>query len=326
MPKTPNRIAATLLAILASGPAAAFTVVPMTDPTGATILDALGFSGASHVDYRGVTGSFNAQAGLFSDLRLQGKDGTELAMSAGVIMTSGSAVGIPSTNTVGWYSNVTDSGASAAIGNITAGFGGGSKRGKDQLDSFDANELSFRFDAPAAARGISMRFIYASEEYPEFAGTMFADGFAVEVNGSNYALLQDGTPVSLLTPEANIHFLPNGDHGFPGAPQITALEYDGFTRILELRAPLDPGAENRITIAISDTGDQIYDSAVFLERVRFLEDPDLVDPGKGGFRHVKLSDDRYVEFEVHSAPVPEPETWATMLLGLGLLARRRRSR
>jgi hypothetical protein len=146
-----------------------------------------------------------------------------------------------------------------------------------------------------------MEFVYASEEFPEWSGTQFADGFVFFVDNINYAALADGRPVSLLRQEDNIHFMTNGDPVDPTVPAVAELEYDGLTRVLELTAPLTAGVRNHITIAVGDTGDEIYDSAVFLSSLRFLAGTTPLPVADLGVkvRH-KSEDDAFQEHELEN--------------------------
>lgn len=317
------------LAAATSVAAAGFSVTPLSESTGGpSIATALGFGGAGHIEYTGATG----QAGLFSGLTLLGAQGTSMSLAAGVMLTSGSVLDLPAVNDSGWYSNATegDPGSKAVkkiVPSTTSSRGG--------AGTHDANELAFRFDAPVngagvAASAMTVRFVYASEEFPEWSGTIFSDGFAFYVKsgatasglGTNYATFPTGEPVSLLTQAVNSNLLPNGVwglNGMPGPflPQIASLPYDGFTRVLEFTAPIDE-FDNRVTIAVSDTGDQIYDSAVFIAPVVFHFEPVALGarlaPQSAGYLAMQ--------------PVPEPAGWALMLGGLGVVAavaRRRRN-
>ena len=323
-------------ALCAAGMSAqAATITAMQDPGARPLLERL-FENLTtavdidndirNVDYIGAIGDKvdePVQAGLFENLVIRGAQSTQLTLARGIVLTSGSATSVPTTNTSSGYSWVAFTGGSNDIENITAGSPASGGRHSGELPSHDQNELSFHLAVPTGVTGISARFVYASEEYPEFAGTSFADGFAFLVGGTNYAILPDGTPVSLMRDDSNIHFMPNGENGAAGAPLIVDLEYDGFTRILDIVAPLRGGTEEEFTIVISDTGDEIYDSAVFLSAFSFITGDNPIPTTQLG---VKLSDDDYVEFDDDVAPVPVPASLPLLMSGLGMLLLRRRTR
>lgn len=166
--------------------------------------------------------------------------------------------------------------------------------------TFDAAVLQFDFVPPLNSNVVRFRYVFASEEYNEFANSPFNNVFAFYVNGVNYALLPDGiTPVSINNvnggnpPGVSAHnderFRDNEGtitgSSVTGAP--INIEADGLTVILEFRAPVIPNTMNHMKLAIADTQDHIYDSWAFLEHATFTEMPeecgDLVDNNFDGF-------------------------------------------
>ena len=237
------------------------------------------------------------------------------------MLSSGSVTNLPTSNTADSYSTVTNTGGNNYFRDFPAQTG--TSRHGGRLDERDENALVFDFDAPANATALRAQFVYASEEFPEWSGTGFADGFAFFVDGVNYAKLPDGRPVSLLRHEDNIHFMTNGDAFDPAVPHVAALEYDGVTRVLTLTAALNPGHRNSIVIVVADTGDEIYDSAVFLSSLELmtgaLPDPTPNDP-----------DDHPSPYDVYQRSLPQdaafieftaaPEPGALALLAVSALA------
>ena len=75
------------------------------------------------------------------------------------------------------------------------------------------------------------------------------------------------------------------------------------TRVLELLAPVTPGRYNTITIIVGDTGDEIYDSAVFLSSLRLIAGDGPIDPTECHVRvrHRSSDDDSYTEFTACAA-------------------------
>ncbi|MDD1620621.1 MAG: choice-of-anchor L domain-containing protein, partial [Methylococcaceae bacterium] len=186
--------------------------------------------------------------------------------------------------------------------------------------------IRFRFTAPLNVTGVTASFVYASEEFPEFSGTQFADGFAFARSETldgvkqdvNYAILPNGNPVSLLDQSTNIHFMANGKPNDPNVPHVADLEFDGLTRILTVKAPVTPGAAEDFTLIVADTGDGIYDSAVFVSALSFFNDP--------GFHFTigTVTTQDNPEFKEFSATVPLPNAAWFFLTGLiGILAKKR---
>lgn len=311
-------------------------ITEMTDPTGQPLIQRLfagttvnTATGISDVGYVGKTdpgtqgGNANAgiQAGLFDSLVLRGQAGTTLTLGQGIVLSSGSISNIPAQNTSSAYSNVTATGGNNYFRDFPAQTG--TTRHSGRLQEHDENALTFNLTVPEGVVGLRAQFVYASEEFPEWSGTGFADGFAFIVEDVNYAVLPDGRPVSLLRQEDNIHFMTNGDSFDAAIPSVADLEYDGITRVLELTTPLRSDRDQTITIVVADTGDDIYDSAVFLSSFELIYGTDPISGTEAKVRSRSSSEDEaFLEFE----SIPEPSMIAPCAGGIALVMRRRRDR
>ena len=169
----------------------------------------------------------------------------DIAVASGVILSTGNVVDADGPNqSDGWSTDFGlpgDADLSTIVG----------------ADTFDAAVLEF--DVTPAADTMSIRFVFASEEYPEFVDSDFNDVLAIYVNGVNCANY-NGRPVAINSINENVNaalFVPNY-----GTAHNT--EFDGFTVPLDCVANVTPGAPNHVKIAIADTSDGIYDAAVFL--------------------------------------------------------------
>lgn len=140
------------------------------------------------------------------------------------------------------------------------------------------NAASLEFDFIPSNDTFRLKYVFGSEEYPEFAppnNSSYNDIFGIFISGPgivgmpNIAKLPNGAVVSINTVNtiANSSFYnPNGD-GLT-SPQIDSpyyIQYDGFTDVLEASYPVQIGFSYHITIAIADAGDGIFDSGIFLE-------------------------------------------------------------
>ncbi|MFO0832184.1 MAG: choice-of-anchor L domain-containing protein [Phycisphaerales bacterium] len=296
----------TLLTLVTIGAASQFAsaqITPMTDPSGAALIARLfENSGVSAGAVQGNSVQFvgqvagGTQSGLLSGLVIHGAGGTSQTLGSGVVLSSGLVHAIPTTNTTWAWSNITHTGGNNYFRDFPAQTG--TTRHGGRLQEHDENEITFDLDVPEGVVGVSADFVYASEEFPEWSGTGYADGFAFIVDNVNYARLPDGRPVSLLSQNDNVHFMTNGDSMDAAVPRVLDMEYDGATRILELTAPLQPGHRQTFTIVVADTGDEIYDSAVFLSSLRFITGttPPTDDDCHVHVRHHSSDDDSYVEF------------------------------
>lgn len=139
---------------------------------------------------------------------------------------------------------------------------------------FNAGILSFNFISESDV--VEFRYVFASEEYPEYVGSTYNDIFAFFISGpgivgnQNIALIP-GTnlPVAINNVNAGSFaqfFVNNGDGINSGG---STVQYDGFTRPLTARANVVPCQTYTLTMAIADVGDAFFDSGVFLEASSF---------------------------------------------------------
>jgi hypothetical protein len=110
---------------------------------------------------------------------------------------------------------------------------------------------------------LHVRYVFASEEYPEFVGSQFNDVMAVFVDGVNCAVVPGTSePVAVNTVNAghNGAFYVDNTQGASGY----ATSMDGLTVPMNCSVPVVPGKPVTVRIAVADTGDAILDSAVAL--------------------------------------------------------------
>ncbi|MEL7116638.1 MAG: choice-of-anchor L domain-containing protein, partial [Pseudomonadota bacterium] len=107
---------------------------------------------------------------------------------------------------------------------------------------------------------LSMQFVFASEEYPEYTNSIFNDAVGVWINGQPATLsVGDGsTSVGNLNQVDNIN-LYNDNTG-----DAFQTEMDGFTVTLTLTMTVIPNVVNSIRIGIADVGDSSYDSNLLI--------------------------------------------------------------
>lgn len=131
---------------------------------------------------------------------------------------------------------------------------------------------------------LEFRYVWASEEYPEYSCSPFTDAFGFfisgpgingpfENNGINIALIPGtASQVSIGTihPQNGPGCAPlndqyyNNNNGMPTEPV-----YDGFLDVFTAQVVVVPCQEYTIKLIVADGSDNIFDSAVFLEAKSF---------------------------------------------------------
>ncbi|MBJ7899548.1 MAG: hypothetical protein GC158_06440 [Cyanobacteria bacterium RI_101] len=140
----------------------------------------------------------------------------------------------------------------------------------------DAAVLEFSF--VPTEEFLSFNYIFASEEYNEFVDSNFNDVFGFFLidslgNQRNLAVLPDtDIPITVnnINGSVNSSFYRNNDpsdFGVGLTPFNT--EFDGLTTALTAVANVTPGQTYTLKLAIADTSDSGYDSAVFLSNGSF---------------------------------------------------------
>lgn len=136
------------------------------------------------------------------------------------------------------------------------------------------------FDFVPLGDSISFRYIFSSEEYtPLYAcpGTNnFNDAFAFFISGpgfptpQNIALVPNTTlPVSIFNinnvEEDGVPLCPNNQAYFVNNISNIFFTHDGHTVVLTASARVQPCQTYHLKLVISDVGDDLFDSGVFLE-------------------------------------------------------------
>lgn len=163
---------------------------------------------------------------------------------------------------------------------------------------------SIEFDFVPIHNKLEFRYVFASDEYPEFVGSKYNDVFGFFLSGPelaskvNVAILPDGfTPVCINTINHltnKRYFRDNFLEGFDkikyGAKKVlysegamgknakkefksllmNKLQFDGLTRVLKVEFDVIPYKKYTIKLAIADVGDNVYDSAILLEAGSFI--------------------------------------------------------
>jgi len=161
--------------------------------------------------------------------------------------------------------------------------------------SYDAAVLEFDF--VPAGNTLEFKYVFASEEYREYACSDYNDAFGfflTDPNGNtiNLAKLGDGTPVTInnihgdfTTAEASsyynhgpvcndggvnlTYYIDNGSGLYGDSNNSPMMQFDGMTVVLTATNQVQAGETYHIKIAIADISDQKWDAGVFLEAKSF---------------------------------------------------------
>jgi gliding motility-associated-like protein len=196
--------------------------------------------------------------------------GTNIGINEGIVMTTGTVLnngsGPHGPNNAAGSGVDNNVGGSGLLSNLIGG-------------ATTMNAAILEFDFVPYSDTVRFRYVFGSEEYPEYAppnNSGFNDVFGFFISGpgitgnQNIAQLPGGAGVvsinnvNAITNSA--YFTNNGNGNSPpqnGSPVF--IQYDGFTKVLEAVSRVQCGKTYHLILAIADVTDGIYDSGIFLE-------------------------------------------------------------
>jgi hypothetical protein len=139
----------------------------------------------------------------------------------------------------------------------------------------DLVRLHLQLTVPSTANCASFDFAFYSEEYPEFVGSSYNDTFTAQLNDSTITL--SGNTVTApgnfaLDPNGNIIEI-NSSFGFTVG---TGTTYDGSTPLLRASTAVVANTTIDLYLSVQDLGDSAYDTAVFLDKWAWTDDPNCL--------------------------------------------------
>lgn len=221
----------------------------------------------TNVRFNGSSGAVSCNAiGKFQT----GNNPTNIGIASGIIMSSGqvtTAVGPNNTGSAGGPPVGCTSQTCLPLNADATG------------TTYDCSVLEFDFKPRSDS--IKFRYVFGSDEYPEFVCGNVNDIFAFYISGvnpaggmySNYNIARVPNDTTVIS----INTVNGGYSGTPPSGCITTnsqyyvtnngstIQYDGFTTVLTAEARVVPCHVYHLIIAIADVGDNVYDSGVFLE-------------------------------------------------------------
>ena len=203
----------------------------------------------NNVSYSGAAGS----SGIYEDADATMPNGvapsdTGVIISTGQVTDFTNSDGSTDTNTAAGTS--TDNNFNDGIADFNALAGG--------ANTFDAAYLDVTFTP--VGNTLTLDFVIASEEYPEYINSQFNDVVGVWVNGAQAALsVGDGSGSIGNINGSNTANLYNDN-----TSDQYNTEMDGFTVTLSYTIPVNPGVPNTIRIGVADVADGAYDTNLLI--------------------------------------------------------------
>lgn len=141
-------------------------------------------------------------------------------------------------------------------------------------EAYDPTTLGVPFTVPDGSNCVAFDYKFLSEEFPEFVNAGFNDAFIAELDTTNWNV--SGNVIAA----PNDFAAPAGDKVSVDSVGPTAVDpanaagttYDAATTVLTTKAAAAPGSHT-IYLSVFDSGDPIYDSAVFVDNIRFTNEP-----------------------------------------------------
>jgi hypothetical protein len=208
----------------------------------------------SNIQYTGETNTI----GQFS-----GGAQTNLGMDNGIAMTTGSfdtTVNVPVGAPVSQFANFSNNGAGDPMLSALVG-----------ANTYDASVLEF--DLVPVGNVLEFQYVFASEEYPEWVGSLFNDVFGFFISGpdtsngvyvnENIAIIPGTSlPVAINNVNSTLNHTFFVDNETLNGQTIV---FDGFTTVLIAQIFVVPSATYHLKMAVADVSDGIFDSAIFLK-------------------------------------------------------------
>lgn len=191
---------------------------------------------------------------------------SNIGLNNGILLTTGKATGAMGPNTKKDNAECFSSGSSFSDPQLSA---------IEPKATYDGCVLEF--DIKPICNTLQIKYVFGSEEYPEYVGSQFNDAFGFFIwgpnpvggsySGNNIARLPNSTQVAINNinngstnsgPCNNCGYYVDNTGG-------TTIQYDGFTTPLTASVNVTPCQTYHLKLAIADAGDCDYDSGVFLE-------------------------------------------------------------
>jgi hypothetical protein len=259
-------IAALIFALMPT--VATANIVINTTTNAGTVLAALTGSNVSLSNLVTSQGTPNNSIALFTSGLTGGTP--NMGIDNGVVLVTGNATtAVGPNNNGGFSSGTTTLRPDPQIATLTTS------------NAYDTTSMTF--DIIPYGNFLSVRFVFASEEYNEYVCSTFDDAVGIfiktgtgayqniaKVGSSNLTINQvnNGTVGSAGSlSNAGGCNLSNAAFFTSNPPNSPNLQYDGFTVPIESQIAVIPNTTYTIKIVLADIGDNSFDSAVFIDLI-----------------------------------------------------------
>lgn len=249
---------------------AQFTVTSSTNATQMAQLLAGSGVTISNATVNCTQGTFNG-SGTFTN-----GAGTSLGINSGVVLMTGDVAQVDSSSA--WFASETGNGLNDADLDVVS-----------PSISLSNDRCILEFDVVPSGDTLRFKYVFASEEYPDYVCSNFSDVFAFFVSGPNplggnynkrNIALVPGTnlvvSINTINPGTPGISSGGGTCNLPGQslaysslyvtpPANNPPTFDGHTVVLTATIAVVPCQTYRLKLAIADVFDQAFDSGVFLE-------------------------------------------------------------
>jgi gliding motility-associated-like protein len=262
--------------------------------------------------------NINCKNGQYGTFNFATDNNNELGLNKGLILTSGSAALAIGPNDV----------SNAGQDNMAPG--------DADLDYLSNGTLSHdacvvEMDVFAATDQLSFEYVFGSDEYPEYANSLFNDIFAFLVSGPgitgdpnignaiNIATLPgSNTPVQINSVNNLVNWKFYRNNEISQTLQYDGLTSDslGFKKSLTARTSVIPCNTYHLKLAVADRNDGIYDSGVFVSKIQGGT-PDVKTAFSSGLDYLIEScpgSNNEIVFTIPD-PLPQPATYVVTIGG-----------
>jgi hypothetical protein len=142
-------------------------------------------------------------------------------------------------------------------------------------DANDPTTLGVSFNVSPNSNCLNFDYKFFSEEFPEFVGSSFNDRFIAELDATNWTAAGQTSTAPLDFAARGTQISINSIGPTAVSPTNAAgTTYDAASATVTTKTPVTPGAHT-LYLSIFDASDHIYDSAVFIDNLRFTNVPPI---------------------------------------------------